>query len=80
MILYHVIIRFSFVSGNLPCAASLGRLKEMTMDRGEILNKEERFGGLPHVPHSSWRHELPDEDIEPSERIDADEFWERLGL
>lgn len=50
------------------------------MDRGEGLDKEERFGGLPHIPHSSWRHDRPDEDVEQSERIDADEFWERLGL
>lgn len=52
----------------------------MTMDRGEVLNKEERLGGLPHIPHSSGRHDLPDKDVEQSERIDADEFWERLGL
>lgn len=50
------------------------------MEQDELIRDEKLFGDFPHIPHSSWRHDLPEEDAPPVRRVDASEFWERLGL
>jgi len=54
--------------------------KEIVMEQDELMRDKKLSGDFPHIPHSSWRHDLPEEDTAPSRRVDASEFWERLGL
>lgn len=50
------------------------------MDRDDNPHDEKLFGDLPYIPHSSWRYDLDDRDESASRSIDAEEFWDRLGL
>jgi hypothetical protein len=54
--------------------------KENVMGQDELMRDEKLFGDFPHIPHSSWKHDLPEEGAPPAQRVDASEFWERLGL
>lgn len=49
------------------------------MNREDNFQREDLFGDLPFIPHSTWRHDHTDHEA-PTRPIDPEEFWDRLGL